>query len=375
MGVVLPLPHFGRLLCRVSGSLCIAPRPVIHQRTSTLLWSPSSISLQGAVRNYAARRHTRTKKEKQKQKNKAAKREQEALQNLDYQRKLMLRMKQVQVQSLFPINEDEKPVAEDNVYFSSVYKWPCFDVLSAINNFKEVHHPTMFDNPKAVVKAYFELDLTTKKKTQFLDNISGFVEVPHLFDTGKPIRSVCLFCKEKALNDTAMAAGAEVAVGLEGLKMFQEGALDFADYDIVLAHPDILPELAPIRGLIAKKFPNIKKGTVGFDVVSLVKKFKNGVEYTMTPNMANPRQGFVQIPIGTVDMPASEMERNFAAMVDVVMTHRLPNMPHTFITGGAITSEFSNERFKVSLDPYLADQEDAEEEKPTKTTKAAAASA
>lgn len=77
-------------------------------------------------------------------------------------------MKQVQVKSLFPKNESEKPVAEDNVFFSSVYKWPCFDVPTAFNNFKEVHHPTMFDNPKAIIKAYFELDLSTKKKVRLI---------------------------------------------------------------------------------------------------------------------------------------------------------------------------------------------------------------
>ncbi len=41
---------------------------------------------------------------------------------------------------------------------------------------------------------------------------------------------------------------------------FQDGALNAEDYDVIVAHPDILPELAPIRGLISKKFPNIKKG-------------------------------------------------------------------------------------------------------------------
>lgn len=58
-------------------------------------------------------------------------------------------------------------------------------------------------------------------QTQFIDNINGVVEVPHTFDTGKPIRTVCLFCKDQSLNEAALAAGADAAVGLEGLKMFQ----------------------------------------------------------------------------------------------------------------------------------------------------------
>ncbi|XP_034250105.1 50S ribosomal protein L1 [Thrips palmi] len=362
------------LLGRVPACVSITPRPVI-QRTSTLLWSPPPALIQGATRNYAARAHTRAKKEKLKQKNKAAKKEKEAV-SKDFKQQLLTRIQKVQVQSLFPKNESEKPVAVDNVYFSSSYKWPCMDVLTAIKNFKEVHHPTMFDNPKALVKAYFELDLSTKKKTQFMDRFAGVVEVPHVFETGKPIRTVCLFCKDKNLIEAALAAGANAAVGLEGIKMFQEGALDFEDYDIILAHPDILTELAPIRGLIIKKFPNIKRGTVGFDVVSLVNKFKRGVDYEMNPSILNPRQGLVQTPIGTVDMPASEIEKNFVAVLDAVSSHKLANMSNAFFTGGAITSEFSNERFKVSLDPYLTDSdEDIEKEEPAKGVKTAAVNA
>lgn len=42
-----------------------------------------------------------------------------------------------------------------------------------------------------------------------------------MFETGKPKRTICLFCKDKNLNEAALAAGAEAAMGLEGLKMFQ----------------------------------------------------------------------------------------------------------------------------------------------------------
>lgn len=41
----------------------------------------------------------------------------------------------------------------------------------------------------------------------------------------------------------------------------QEGDLNPEDYDVFIAHPDVLPDLAPLRGLISKKFPNMKKGS------------------------------------------------------------------------------------------------------------------
>lgn len=74
-------------------------------------------------------------------------------------------MRQGQHKSIFP-DDSERPVGTDNVFLTGVYKWPLFDLKIAIQNFKETHHPTMFDNPKAVIKAYFELDLSTKKKVR-----------------------------------------------------------------------------------------------------------------------------------------------------------------------------------------------------------------
>ena len=41
-------------------------------------------------------------------------------------------------------------------------------------------------------------------------------------------------------------------------------------------------------------------GTVGFDVVTLVKKYKNGVEYNMYKSLVDPKLGLLQVPIGLV---------------------------------------------------------------------------
>ncbi|KAE8750290.1 hypothetical protein FOCC_FOCC003098 [Frankliniella occidentalis] len=362
--------NIGRLICWLPGALSITSRSV--QKLPLHFWGPSPALTVVAVRNYAARKGTRERKRKVALANKAAKKNKEPVVPPHVKKLMLAKMKNLQNTSLFP---DDSAFGEspDNVYLRNTHKHKIYDLKSAIVNFQEVHHPTMFNNPTALINAYLELDLSTKKKTQFLEDVSGVVELPHFFEAGKPIKTVCVFCKEKNLCEEAIAAGANAAVGLEGIKMFQDGALDAEDYDVVVAHPDILPELAPIRGLISKKFPNIKKGTVAFDVAMLVRKFKSGVDYVMSANAANPKLGIMQVPIGLVNMSADHMVKNYQQVVEAVLTHKPPNVSNEFITLAGVSSQYSTERFKVDISHLLEAKEDLEEEVKIKKEKVASA--
>jgi hypothetical protein len=44
--------------------------------------------------------------------------------------------------------------------------------------------------------------------------------------------------------------------------LFQSGELSLKDFHFVVAHPDILPELVSVRGLLKRKFPSQKSGTL-----------------------------------------------------------------------------------------------------------------
>jgi hypothetical protein len=43
---------------------------------------------------------------------------------------------------------------------------------------------------------------------------------------------------------------------------FQSGELSLQDFHFIVAHPDILPELVSVRGLMKRKFPTQKSGTL-----------------------------------------------------------------------------------------------------------------
>ncbi|KAK3932418.1 50S ribosomal protein L1 [Frankliniella fusca] len=359
----------GRLICGLPGALGINPRLI---QSVPVLWGPSPAFFHVAVNNYAARKGTRERKRKIALANKAAKKNKEPVVPPHIKKLMEAKLKNLQNTPLFK-DESLLTKSEDNVYIRNNHKMEIYDVKTAINFLCETHHPTMFNNPLALINAYFELDLTTKKKTQFVGNVNGVAELPYYFESGRPAKTVCVFCKEKDLNQKALEAGALAAVGLEGIKMFQDGALNAEDYDVIVAHPDILPELAPIRGLISKKFPNIKKGTVAFDVASLVKRFRSGVEYNMGVNPAVPELGIVYIPIGLAQMSPEHMVKNYKSAVDAVLSHKPPGVPNKFITVAGVSSQYTAERFKVDISEFLDAKKELEAEVTTKEAKAASA--
>lgn len=111
--------------------------------------------------------------------------------------------------------------------------------------------------------------------TQADQLVRSTIVLPH--GTGKKIR-VAAFVPEDKVKE-AKEAGA-VAVGLEDLiEKVQKGFLDF---DIAVATPDVMKNLAPIAKTLGTKglMPNPKAGTVTPDIGKAIKDIAGGrVEY------------------------------------------------------------------------------------------------
>lgn len=80
----------------------------------------------------------------------------------------------------------------------------------------------------------------------------------------------------------------------------QEGTIKIFEYDYVIAHPNIITDLVPIRGLMKKKFPTLKAGTLDTDLTSLVKKFAGGVQYRVVRDEKQDNFGSVEVAVGRV---------------------------------------------------------------------------
>lgn len=96
-------------------------------------------------------------------------------------------------------------------------------------------------------------------------------------------------------------AGAALSGGIEIIKDIQIGKVSFNDFQHVVAHPNILPELVAIRGLMKKKFPSPKNETLGLDVPELVKRHLNGINYKAMKDLNQENFGLIETCIGTVN--------------------------------------------------------------------------
>ena len=101
----------------------------------------------------------------------------------------------------------------DPVWLMNEYKPQLLKIEDAINNHIELAQETMFNNMNGFLHARLILDMTTKKKAKFLENIKGSILYPHFFNDGIP-KEVIAICKNEQEIEAAKKAGA-LHVGFE----------------------------------------------------------------------------------------------------------------------------------------------------------------
>lgn len=61
-------------------------------------------------------------------------------------------------------NDSWKQVTTDNVYPMKYYQWRVYPFVEAVQCHRETHHPTMFNEPNALLNVIIELDMQGEKK-------------------------------------------------------------------------------------------------------------------------------------------------------------------------------------------------------------------
>lgn len=138
-----------------------------------------------------------------------------------------------------------------------------------------------------------------EKMTRFVDNFQRMAMIPHKFDHGED-RKILVFTKGQELVNEAMEAGATFVGGTELLKDIQNGDLSISEYQYCIAHPNILAELVSLRGLMKKKFPNPKSGTLGTNIGEIVSTYMNGIQYSAKKDENQQNFGLIKATVGTV---------------------------------------------------------------------------
>jgi large subunit ribosomal protein L1 len=158
--------------------------------------------------------------------------------------------------------------------------------------------------------------------------VRGAVVLPH--GTGKPVK-VLVFAKGEKEKE-ALDAGADY-VGSDGIiEQIKNGWLDF---DKAIATPDMMGAVGKIGKVLGPRglMPNVKLGTVTFDVIKAIKEFKAGkVEFRVD------RSGVVHAPVGKVSFGREKLLQNVSALLELVLRLKPASSKGTYLRGIAISS-------------------------------------
>lgn len=150
----------------------------------------------------------------------------------------------------------------------------------------------------------------------------------------------------------ARQAGATLVGGVELIKDITNGELLLTDYQYVIAHPNILPELVALRGLMKRKFPNPKAETLGANLSEMIKRFSDGISYAAAKDEHQQDFGLITTTIGTLNMETKYLEENLRSLLQDINSVR-PKREGRFITRVLLKSPPSREQLKIDAFQYV----------------------
>lgn len=220
----------------------------------------------------------------------------------------------------------------------------------------------MYNVPNAPLIAHIELNMKGEKGTKMVDSFYRMAPIAHRFDHGEE-RTILVIAKGQENHEMARNAGATLIGGPEIVKDIQNGDLLLSDYQFIIAHPNVLPDLVPVRGLMKKKFPNPKLGTLGANLEELILKFMSGIQYSAIKDENQNDFGLINTAFGTLEMDPKYLEENLISLLKDVDSFR-PKRAGKFITRVLLKSPPSPEKFKI--DPFIYVPEERKELKSDK---------
>ena len=197
-----------------------------------------------------------------------------------------------------------------------------YSVDEAISLVKETS-VTKFDS---TVEVAIKLNIDAKKSDQ---NLRGSFVLPN--GTGKKKRILVIAKGEAATK--AREAHADYVGDKDMIdKISKENWFDF---DVIVATPDMMPELGKIGKVLGPKglMPNPKTGTVTTDVVKAIEDINKGmVQYK------NDANGNIHTIIGKVSFDNAKLAENLKYVVTTVAKAKPASVKGVFINSITVTS-------------------------------------
>ncbi len=158
--------------------------------------------------------------------------------------------------------------------------------------------------------------------------VRGAVVLPH--GVGKKVR-VLVFAKGEKEKE-ARDAGAD-HVGAEDLIEKIKGG--WMEFDKAVATPDLMGQVGKIGKILGPRglMPNVKAGSVTFDVAKAVQELKAGkIEFRVD------KAGVVHAPMGKVSFGAEKLLQNLASFFDTLIRLKPTSSKGTYVQGIALST-------------------------------------
>jgi len=174
------------------------------------------------------------------------------------------------------------------------------------------------------IEIHVRLGVDPKKSDQ---NVRGTVNLPH--GTGRVVRVLAFAKADKAKE--AEAAGADIVGDAELIERVKGG---FADFDVVVATPDMMGAVGSALGrILAQKMPNPKSGTVTPNIGNAIRDIKAGkVEYRLD------KTAIVHTIVGKASFGEKELAENVATLLDAIIRAKPSAAKGTYLRSITLTS-------------------------------------
>ena len=100
----------------------------------------------------------------------------------------------------------------------------------SIVNLKQICHPSMNNDPDALVHVKIEFDLRLNKKDRFMEGFTKMIPIVRAYDRNVPDRQVLCFVPTEEMKLEALQAGAVKAGGPELIMEVAKGRIDTVSY-------------------------------------------------------------------------------------------------------------------------------------------------
>lgn len=157
--------------------------------------------------------------------------------------------------------------------------------------------------------------------------VRGTTTLPH--GTGKKVK-VAVFAKGEKVEE-ALNAGADVVGAEDLIQQIQQG---WRDFDVLVATPDMVPQVSRLGRLLGPRMPNAKSGTVTNDLDRVVRDLKLSKRVAFRVEKA----GIVHMPIGKASFEVDQLLENFNTAVNALLKAKPAAAKGRYLRGITVSS-------------------------------------